>query len=223
MMRCWAILAVVLTLPAMQASAKWKPQYAKAWSDAIARQESPRRLAASSATDPSSPSGVAQAQSAYGGDCSERNHSHAPANGEMLGPAVVDDLTHWIVVKAGWTHREAPPLRFVPAHCLVEMFAGKNAFSTSIRIAALYSRRDGVVYLPEDWNPDNLRDRSTLLHELVHHLQALNEVKENCLAAYEPQAHHLTIAWLQELGIEDPYAFLHINEFTIRMISQCPE
>jgi len=60
-------------------------------------------------------------------------------------------------------------------------------------------------------------------YELVHHLQQLNNVKAPCLAANEPQAYHLEIEWVREQGIEDPYKFLDIDEFTISLLSQCQD
>ena len=72
-------------------------------------------------------------------------------------------------------------------------------------------------------NPNDLRDRSYLLHELVHHLQALNNVKAPCLAAYELPTFELQLEWLRENGIQDPYKFLDIDEFTIILLSECED
>ena len=137
-------------------------------------------------------------------------------------PNVVTGLIAWIVAKTGWVVQEPPSIRFVPQTQLVEMYFGGNSSSNDIQIGALYLAKSHIVYLPEKWNPNDLHDRSALLHELVHHLQALNNVKAKCLAAYDRQAFDLQFEWLREQGIQDPYKFIDIDEFTIRLLSQCP-
>jgi hypothetical protein len=44
------------------------------------------------------------------------------------------------------------------------------------------------VYLPDTWRPADFRDRSNLLHELVHHAQRLNMVFVACPGHIERQA-----------------------------------
>ncbi len=139
----------------------------------------------------------------------------------QLQPNVVTGLIVWIVAKTGWIVQEPPPIHFIPHTQLVEMYCG--ASSSNLDIRALYSPKDHIIYLPENWKPSDLHDRSALLHELVHHLQALNNVKAKCLAACEPQAFHLQIEWLHEQGSQDPHKFIGVDEFTISVISQCRE
>jgi hypothetical protein len=139
----------------------------------------------------------------------------------QLEPNVVTGLIAWIVAKTGWVVQEPPPIRFVSQTQLDEMYCGGNSSSNDIHPCALYSNKSHMIYLPDKWNPNDLHDRSALLHELVHHLQALNNVKAKCLAAYEPQAFDLQFEWLREQGIQDPYNFLGINRLTILIISQC--
>ncbi len=103
------------------------------------------------------------------------------------------------------------------------MYTGGKGISDHPNIRGLYSYRSHIVYLPEKWTPDDLYDRAELLHELIHHLQSLNNVKASCLAAYERPTYELQIEWLREQGIQDPYKFLDIDEFTIRLISQCSD
>ena len=139
----------------------------------------------------------------------------------QLEPNVVTGLIVWIVAKTGWVVQEPPQIHFIPHTRLVEMYCGGMASSNNLDIRALYSPKNHIIYLPEKWNPNDLHDRSALLHELVHHLQALNKVKAKCLAACEPQAFHLQIEWLREQGIQDPHKFIDVDEFTISVISQC--
>jgi len=128
-------------------------------------------------------------------------------------------LTAWIVRQTGWTVCDAPPVHFIPYAELVRNFTGGKP--TASRIEALYSDRDHSIYLPDSWRADALRDRSILLHELVHHLQYLNKVKATCSSEYELQAVKLQVTWLREQGVEDPLNLLGINELFIRMLGQC--
>jgi len=144
-------------------------------------------------------------------------------NKEKVGVAIkiAAGLIAWIVAKTNWTACDTPVIQFVPPEELVKRYtAGKSA---APHIEALYSNKDRVVYLPDGWSLDNLRDRSALLHELVHHLQMLNKVKTTCRAEYEWDAYKLQTAWLREQGIEDPLQFLGINLMAIYVFSRCPE
>ena len=86
-------------------------------------------------------------------------------------------LVDWIVAKTGWTVHEAPPIHFIPYAELVKKYTGGKP--TDFHVEALYSDQDHSIYLPEGWRADDLRDRSILLHELVHHLQYLKSRQSN--------------------------------------------
>lgn len=135
----------------------------------------------------------------------------------------VPHLIEWIVAKMGWVAQQPPSIRLIPHERLVEELGGNHHGSNnrSIELRALYSRERQTIYLDETWNPDDLRDRAALVHELVHHLQELNNISARCRAEHELQAYHLMIAWLREQGIQDPYQFMNTDEFTINLFSQC--
>lgn len=86
---------------------------------------------------------------------------------------------------------------------------------------ALYSLSERSIYLPRGWRPNDLRQKSALLHELVHHAQRSNNIDLPCVAAYERQAYDLQIKWLREQGVDDPYDLIKTNEFTIYLVSEC--
>jgi hypothetical protein len=140
---------------------------------------------------------------------------------KTIEPAIVTDLIAWIVAKTGWTAQEPPSICFVSLGRLFKIYHGDGGALNEPQIGAIYSTETHKVYVLESWNANDLRDRSALLHELVHYLQQLNNVKAPCLAANEPQAYHLQLDWLREQGIQDPYTFLDIDEFTILLSSQC--
>ena len=140
----------------------------------------------------------------------------------QLPPNIVMDLIAWLMAKTGWTTKELPSIRFVTPEQLQKIYhVGDEDLLNDFSLRALYSTKIHTVYLLESWNSNDLRDRATLLHELVHHLQSLNNIKATCLAEYEPQAFDLEFEWLREQGIQDPYKFLGIDEISILMISHC--
>jgi hypothetical protein len=127
----------------------------------------------------------------------------------------------WIAEKTGWTVREVPPIRFVPYAQLVKMFRGGRA--PDYHVESLYSEIDHTIYLPDSWRPENLRDRSVLLHELVHHLQYRNNIKATCPGDHEYEAIELQITWLREQDVDDPLNLLGINPLFIFMLRRCGE
>lgn len=139
-----------------------------------------------------------------------------------LDPEIVADLIAWIDAKTGW-HAHAPPaIRFVPEAQLSKMFAAHSEQPKAVHIDALYSRQNDTIYLPTEWNANDVHDRATLLHELIHHLQVINKVEVTCPNVYEFQSYSLTIDWLRAQGVEKPLKLLHINDVVLFMLSQCP-
>ena len=142
----------------------------------------------------------------------------------QLEPTVVIGLIAWIVAKTGWANQNPPSIRFVTPSQLLKIYHdGDEDVLSDFRLKALYSIGTHTVYLLENWNQNDLLDRSVLLHELVHHLQQLNNVKAACPAATEQQAYDLQIEWVRAHGIQDPYKFLDIDEFMITFMSLCQD
>ncbi len=129
-------------------------------------------------------------------------------------------LIHWITTQTGWTVRDTPSIRFVPSATLAKMF---SEASTKLHVEALYSERDHSIYLPDGWRADNLRRRSILLHELVHHLQYLNHAKVTCESEHEFQALQLQVMWLGEQGVDDPFDLTGLDPLWLMMLKECDE
>lgn len=129
-------------------------------------------------------------------------------------------LIPWITTKTGWTVRDTPPIRFVPGTTLAKMCREASA---KLYVEVLYSERDNSIYLPDGWRADNLRRRSILLHELVHHLQYLNHAKVTCQSEYESQALQLQVSWLGEQGVDDPFDMIGLDPLWLMMLKECGE
>ena len=124
----------------------------------------------------------------------------------------------WIAGQTGLAMPAPPPVVLISEGRLNELASGRSDVG---QFRGLYNREEGIVYLPESWNPADIRNRATLLHELVHHVQIFNKVPVQCPAQLEVQAYDVTIKWLREQGIQDPYEVLKIDECVIALISMC--
>ena len=129
--------------------------------------------------------------------------------------ALVATLIAWLVSKTGLTAPEPPRIIQIPIEQMIEI-TGSTA-----RPQAIYVRKEHTIYLRNDWTSDSLLNRATLLHELVHHLQAMNNVQAPCERAHEAEAYHLELAWLSEQGVDDPHSLLQTNELAIMLRSVC--
>ncbi|NOJ38411.1 DUF6647 family protein [Bradyrhizobium australiense] len=109
----------------------------------------------------------------------------------------------WIVAQTGLSAPDHPPIHFVtPAEMAIRHGSPENS---GLELQALYNRNEGSIYLPQEWRTNDLRQKSALLHELVHHVQRFNKMELSCLAALERQAYDLQIKWLREQGVNNPY------------------
>ncbi|HEX6319095.1 MAG TPA: DUF6647 family protein [Burkholderiales bacterium] len=131
-------------------------------------------------------------------------------------------LLAWITVEMGVGMPPSPDVVVVPEEQMSERAYGRE-WRLSDDVPAAYDRATRTVYLRNDWNPVDLRSRARLLHELVHHVQNVNGVPYDCPASREPEAYNLALQWLEEEGAADPYATLGIDEFSIWILSRCPD
>lgn len=76
-------------------------------------------------------------------------------------------------------------------------------------INGLYDFEDRRIYLIEPWEIGDLRDRSVLLHELVHAVQ-LDNREWDCIGAPEWEAYKLQEAWLAEHGLDADFDWMRI-------------
>jgi hypothetical protein len=129
----------------------------------------------------------------------------------------------WIVAKTGLPAPQPPQVLFLPPEKLVERAYGPNGHR-DLDLQALYDHASTTVYLPVNWRSNDLRQSSALLHELVHHVQwANNHMEGQCRGQLERQAYDLQIMWLREQGVANPHDVIGVDEFTIFLISRCPQ
>jgi hypothetical protein len=133
---------------------------------------------------------------------------------------LIATLSAWIVAQTGLSSVEPPRIQFVSPPAMTEIAFGPNMGSNP-QLRALYSQITATVYLRSGWNAESLRDRSELVHELVHHFQHMHHLKYGCPAAGETLAYQLQLAWLRENGVDDPYGLIEVNRFYILLSAIC--
>lgn len=92
------------------------------------------------------------------------------------------------------------------------------------RIRAMYDPRIRRMVLPEAWRPDSLYDVSTLLHELVHHMQAEAGIRladVECIGRdIERPAYEAQIAFLEAAGVK-AFDVMGLNGLAYVFLTNC--
>lgn len=132
-------------------------------------------------------------------------------------------LLVWIAAHTGLT---APPpvVQVVSDADMVARAYGPEAPECPApTVRALYDPVRGVICLRQDFDPADVIDRSTLLHELVHHVQKHNRLDEDaeCPAVLEPPAYRLQFEWLKEQGVADPMKATKVDALTLYLAGTC--
>lgn len=108
------------------------------------------------------------------------------------------------------------------SHCELQAIAapGGDCPADGSGVLALYD--SGVMWLRDDWRGDNVRDLSTLLHEIIHHMQFHAGVEPvPCQAeAIERPAYEAQFAFLEAAGV-DPYEAIGINDLMLIFVTHC--
>jgi hypothetical protein len=134
--------------------------------------------------------------------------------------ALIPGMLIWICLQIGCEPPPPPKVVVVSQEVIDARVYGENPHGGTC-VCGLYDPETETIWLPEDCRADDIFNQSTLLHELVHHVQTVTEMDYPCLAAREPLAYGLQAQWLQESGVEDPYAMMGVDKFTILIRSIC--
>lgn len=78
--------------------------------------------------------------------------------------------------------------------------AGAAASEHEMGFHAVYDDKTRTIYLHEGWSGATPVETSILVHELVHHLQNLEERKYDCPEAREKPAYRAQAQWLELFG-----------------------
>lgn len=87
-------------------------------------------------------------------------------------------------------------------------------------VIGVYHDKSRTIYLIDTWVGTTPTDVSILVHEMVHHLQNLAELKYECAGAREKLAYLAQEAWLERYGLDLEQEF-EIDKFSLFIKSSC--
>ena len=94
------------------------------------------------------------------------------------------------------------------------------ATDASSSVVSVYKDKDHVIVLPIGWQGVTPAELSILVHEMVHHLQNVGELKFACPQEREALAYKAQDQWLQLFG-KDLAGEFELDAFTILVKSRC--
>lgn len=110
-------------------------------------------------------------------------------------------LFFWVLLKVGAPPIVPPPdVKFVTQQELSKMYEGQSPVAATP--SAIYNFKDRTIYLPTGFKGDTAEEQSTLVHELVHHLQAVLDVSRGNICLIELDAYVIEDEWRKENGLE---------------------
>jgi hypothetical protein len=136
---------------------------------------------------------------------------------------LIVSLIAWIVAHSSLATSQPPQIRFVPKPMMSSVYQRAAKVPSFSHAEAFYQPSTATIYLPKTWRADDLRDKSVLVHELVHHLQAADRVNVSCMGTLERQAYDLQFKWLRGNGVLDPYGFTGLDVLTVIYAGSCLE
>lgn len=164
----------------------------------------------------------------------ELNYQISNDQRDSISRALLNQIGPWLVANFGLpAAKQLPDVKFVSESRLVEiryhnrqqaekMSRGRGAASGKDKgsIVALYDSKGPTIYLSSEWRGHDPKDVSTLVHEMVHHLQHLGRQRFDCPEAREGPAYAAQERWLLEHGSSLAAAF-GVDRFTVLARSTC--
>ena len=144
---------------------------------------------------------------------------------------LLDDIVTWLASNFDLPAiKERPVIGFASKMELARLRARDRASSQGFmendgqlaqrEVVALYDNKTRTILLPDDWSGTSPADQSVLVHEMVHHLQNLGNLKFDCPQAREKTAYLAQKKWLERLGLSLEKEF-DVDMFTVVISSAC--
>jgi hypothetical protein len=145
--------------------------------------------------------------------------------------ALLAVIATWLSMNFGLLQtQEFPTVELVSPARIAALRAGGLASGTLnvgqidtpviLSVVAVYEDRTRTIYLPEGWTAKSPAEVSVLVHEMVHHLQAVAAAKFECPAAREKLAYAAQNAWLKLFGSDLEQQF-EIDPMTLLVRTNC--
>lgn len=113
-----------------------------------------------------------------------------------------------------------PSVRFLPVTQIAQIRNGMGDLRYGREVVALYDDTTRTIYLANDWTGRTPAELSILVHEMVHHLQNVNDRQYACPALREKQAYDAQDAWLR-LFSKNLRAEFELDQLTLKLTTQC--
>jgi hypothetical protein len=113
----------------------------------------------------------------------------------------------------------APPAR-IAALRFRQNISDRVAQDGPSDIVSIYDTDERIIYLPESWSGATPAELSVLVHELVHHFQAVYRTKFECDAQREAAAFELQEKWLR-LFATTLEAEFQVDPFSLLVRTSC--
>jgi hypothetical protein len=144
---------------------------------------------------------------------------------------LLDDIVAWLSSNFDLPAiKERPAIEFASRMELAKLrardlassqgFIGNDGQVAQREVVALYNNNTRTILLPDDWAGTSPADQSVLVHEMVHHLQNLGNLKFDCLQAREKTAYLAQAKWLERFGLSLEKEF-DVDMFTVLISSAC--
>jgi hypothetical protein len=158
--------------------------------------------------------------------------SSAPAAATQIAQALLEDIGMWLTSNFELpTVRDRPLVEFVSKTRIAAMRLQGHVPSQGAidarytdpaqrRPVALYDDSSRTIFLPDDWVGQSAADKSILVHEMVHHIQNLADIKYECPMAREKPAYLAQDKWLAQFGLSLEEEF-EVDMFTVVVSSAC--
>jgi uncharacterized protein DUF6647 len=153
---------------------------------------------------------------------------NAPAQeGSARAEGLMNSIVNWLVATFDlpviW---EAPRIEFIQPGSMAQLRYRGSASNQGMPldvgrdIVAVYDDAKRTIYLPEGWTGVTPAEQSLLVHEMVHHLQNLGDLKYACLEAREKLAFAAQEQWL-ELFDRTLAGEFELDPFTLLVRTSC--
>ncbi len=120
-----------------------------------------------------------------------------------------------------------PRIKFVSAAEMIaplrqnqQQRSGIATTEINSEIVSLYSNESKTIYLMDGWTGNTPAELSILVHEMVHHLQNVGQLKFACAQEREELAYKAQESWLRLFG-RDLERDFQMDSFTVLVKSKC--
>lgn len=127
---------------------------------------------------------------------------HASDDNHVVSPTRLYELNTWLDAETEFGRRDSQPaIRLIAAYQAQRLQGITEHAEDTLR--GLYDEDTEVIYLVQPWSPDNQRDISVLVHEMIHHRQSGHHWY--CPQAQEWRAYQIQAQWLRERDVADNF------------------